>query len=508
MNGWVVFLLLLAAYLGVYFALRKRPGPLPGGFEFNGPFLFWRTQFGKQAIQQVAKPKRFWNAVADVGIVLTWLTGLAVFALLVLSLAQYFTQPETVAETAPPPEFLIGLPGVNPLIPVGYGILALIFALVIHEGSHGVMAYVGRMRVKSLGLVVFIVPVGAFVEPHEEDIARASARQKNRVFAAGPTSNLVLALVAGLVLSSAFMSNVAIANDGQGVVVGSVEVGSAAEAAGLQPGDLITGFQGIRLYDANATENDTATAPAPQDVAIVNRTQYSDVLAATRAGDNLTVLYLRDGAPLVGSATLGDRYDYLARVAPEQNDESNRGKGFLGVSGIGLDGLDGVRQAMVDPFEDVPTFFFYISYPFFIFSQGIDIMAPPYSDLFVVDGPLASLPAPVFFGLATLLYWIVWLNLMLGTFNALPAGPLDGGQMLRATLRERLMRRYRVDPQQVEVERLEVGGFQEKGKDPETQAKLDRVNSMVSRTTRGLGFFILGLILLPLFGPPLLKLFL
>lgn len=485
MNGWVIFALLLAAYLGIYFALRGRKGPLPGGFEFAGPLLLWRTQWGKRAIERVSRPRRFWNAVADVGIVLTWIVGILIFLLLVLSLVTWVLQPEQSAENAPGVRELLGLPGINPMIPLGYGIAALILALVIHEGSHGVMAYVANMRVKSLGLVMFIVPVGAFVEPHDEDLMKATTRAKNRVFAAGPTSNIVLAIVAGLLLSTLFVGQMQVHNEGQGVVVGSVEPGSAAELAGLVPGDLMTMIDGQR---------------------ITTREEYTSILANTSAGQRVEITYLRDETARATTAVLGDRYDYIERVAPSQNTEENRGKGFLGVSGLGLDGLDDVREALAHPFADLPSFLFYISYPFFIFTQGLDVLAAPYHDLFTVTGPMAFLPPAAFFGIASLLYWIVWLNLMLGTFNALPAGPLDGGQMFRATLSERMMRRYRVDRERLEVERLEMGGLALKGKDEETQLKLDRVNVAVSRATRTLGFFILGLILLPIVAPPIVRL--
>src|SRR5207248_11397432 len=105
-----------------------------------------------------------------------------------------------------PPEYLLGIPGVNPIIPIGYGIVAIVLALIIHEGSHGVISYASKMRVKSLGLLFFVVPVGAFVEPDEEDLERSTTRAKNRVFAAGPTSNIVLAVVAGTLLSTIFLS--------------------------------------------------------------------------------------------------------------------------------------------------------------------------------------------------------------------------------------------------------------------------------------------------------------
>ena len=487
MNGWLVFGILVAAYLALVFALRGRTTPLPGNLQFHGPLLFWRTQLGKRALERIARPKGFWNAVADVGVVITWIVGVLVLLLLVLSVAPYFTAPETVKENSPPPEFLLGIPGVNPLIPVGYGLLALIVALVIHEGAHGVMAYVGRMRVKSLGLVAFVIPIGAFVEPDEEDLARATTREKNRLFAAGPTSNVFLALAAGSLLTFAFLGSVAFAHGDDGVVLANVAPGTPAETVGLRVGDVLV-----------AVDNVTVTTTDSYLAALANTTPGQNVTLTVRRGDDL----------FTATPTLANRSEYVAAQTQDQAAiERAWGKGFLGVTGVGLDTVGAAKDSLEHPFGSLSSFFFYLGYPFFIFQSGIDVLADPYRDLFEVQGPMAALPEPLFWGLAALLYWIVWINLMLGTFNALPAGPLDGGQMFRATLSERLMRRFRVDRDRVLVERAEMGNLHVRGADPETQGKLDRVNHLVSRTTMTIGLFILSLILLPLFGPPLLRLF-
>lgn len=518
MNGWLVFLALLAAYVGVAYLLRRRGGKA-GGAELNGPFIMFRTQFGKKTIEKIARPKRFWEVVADVGIVATWVTGIALLLLLVYNLVLYLSlPPQVVADSARPAREFIGLPGVNPLIPLGWGLVALVVALVIHEGSHGVMAYVGRMRVKSLGLLFFIVPIGAFVEPDEEDLEKATAREKNRVFAAGPASNLVVALIAGLLLSGLLVSSVGVVNGGQGVaVLGTVE-GSGAEAAGLQPGDVLVALRGVTIHEEGRP-------PVVRDIVLTNGTIYSDALAKTRAGERLTVDYVRDGARASTVVTLTDRYEQIARTNPDAVNETDRGKGFMGVSQLPLRGTtlspglwydilknpfrDGFPQSFATSTDQNQpgSFFLFIAYPFFVFQTQLDLFAEPYRDFLVFGGPLDFLPVGAIAAIATILYWIIWINLMLGTFNALPAGPLDGGQMLRATLRERLMRRYKVDRAQVEVERVEMGGAQMRGKDPETQAKLDRIQLVLRKTTWTLGLFILALILLPIFGPQLARLF-
>src|SRR5205823_6362975 len=112
--------------------------------------------------------------------------------------------------------------------------------------------------------------------------------QKNRVFAAGPTSNIVLALVADSILSLAFLSSVSVANDGHGVVVASVTDGSAAAQAGLRAGDVLTRVAGQAVSD---------------------RDQYTGVMNRTFAGEQVTLEWLRDGTPMRAEAVLTDRYD-------------------------------------------------------------------------------------------------------------------------------------------------------------------------------------------------------
>ena len=48
-----------------------------------------------------------------------------------------------------------------------------------------------------------------------------------------------------------------------------------------------------------------------------------------------------------------------------------------------------------------------------------------------VQGPAVWMPAPQFWILVNALYWLFWLNLMLGATNALPAVPLDGGYIFK-----------------------------------------------------------------------------
>ncbi|HVL49088.1 MAG TPA: site-2 protease family protein [Candidatus Thermoplasmatota archaeon] len=500
MNGVLVFGILLAAYLFLAYRLAKRktsepPSSVTGsGFDLAGPLILWRTQSGKRLIDRIAKARGLWRFFGDVAIYVTWVAGLLVLALLLYQLYLFVTVPKLVVDTAPPPQFLIGLPGVNPLIPIWYGIFGLLVALVVHEGCHGILARAQNIGVKSLGLVFFIVPIGAFVEPDERDLEPASARAKNRVFAAGPMSNLVLALVAGSLFSMAFVGSMAVVNDGEGVGVAATIPDSPAAAAGIRAGDVLVKLDGT---------------------AVTDQPSFTQVLNRTRAGQQVSVELIRDGKHVFTSVVLADKYEYIQSQDPSLNKAEYKGKGFIGVSSFDLGIAERVHSRLEAPFQDGlgsfdpgrGAFIVYISYPFFVLLTGVDVLNAPYTSFFVVEGPLAGMPAWAFFMVANALYWLFWLNLMLGTFNALPAGPLDGGQMLRTTLREWSYRLFRVDRARILVNPSPApGAMPLSGADPETQARLDRALAFTKRITMTVGFFILGLILLPIIGPNVVKL--
>jgi membrane-associated protease RseP (regulator of RpoE activity) len=58
----------------------------------------------------------------------------------------------------------------NPYLPLLYGWLGIVVALIVHEGAHGVVARRYNYTVRSSGIVLFLgIPIGAFVETDENE---------------------------------------------------------------------------------------------------------------------------------------------------------------------------------------------------------------------------------------------------------------------------------------------------------------------------------------------------
>jgi serine protease Do len=74
--------------------------------------------------------------------------------------------------------------------------------------------------------------------------------------------------------------------EGDGVRVGGVVPGSAAERGGVAEGDVIVRFAGV---------------PVP------SFDEFQRAVRAQRPGDRVSFLYLRNGEALIGEGTLGAR---------------------------------------------------------------------------------------------------------------------------------------------------------------------------------------------------------
>lgn len=126
------------------------------------------------------------------------------------------------------------LPGVAPLIPGVklpnvplfvplHGWISLLIILIVHEASHGVLARIHGVKVKSAGvLLAGILPVGAFVEPDEKQVEKMESEKALQLLAAGPSSNLALFGIVMVVLA-VFSAFFVVPFASQEVVIRTVE---------------------------------------------------------------------------------------------------------------------------------------------------------------------------------------------------------------------------------------------------------------------------------------------
>ncbi len=89
------------------------------------------------------------------------------------------------------------IPGIT--LPLAVGLISLAIIITTHEFSHGIIARINKLKIKSVGLLMFgIIPIGAFVEPDEKSVGKLPVHEQNKIAIAGISINFLTMLVAAL----------------------------------------------------------------------------------------------------------------------------------------------------------------------------------------------------------------------------------------------------------------------------------------------------------------------
>ncbi len=514
--------------------------------------LMWRTEKGKGVIDKLSSPKRFWNIAANTGLALFY-TGMLLMFLMLLASA-YFSATSNLARPVGADEIFV-LPGVNPYIPLVFGLIGLIVAVVAHELSHGIMARAMDFSVRSLGLIFILIPIGAFMEPAEKEVENGPRLARMRMFAAGPLMNFFLAFLFIGLFSWGFMGSVQAADEPfiitniyeQSAVHLSLEGTPTAlyaingtpvhdyddlsGIAGVSPGNwtildlridgdrtLVPVVAGVMIV--GISEDTPASSEGLRKGSIIteidnstiwNLDVFHDIMDGTEKGQVITVTLLEplknedgkrfllngtypswmDGTGLYPglkgfpeyseasyNITLGDKYEYI-------NINDFKGKGYLGVStafagmaGVGSKELIGTLSHPLSSGDSFRERFGNVIYVIFRLPLDTKLMPlhGPLTEILEVNGALSILPEPLFWFLANCCFYIFWISILLGLFNALPMVPLDGGFVFRDTL-------------------VIIFGWFRKGASEETLVR------MAKKVSTAASFFVLSLILIAVLAP-------
>jgi membrane-associated protease RseP (regulator of RpoE activity) len=265
MNTLLWILVGLLAYTTVAVFLRTR-GLLPDSVRLQGPLVTLHTKRGRDFLDWLARPRRFWRAWSNLGVGIALVILVGTFLLLLLQGVTILRNPPAPTAVNQPQNFLV-VPGVNQFLPLAVApeiVFGLLVGLVVHEGGHGLLCRVEDIDIESMGLVFFaVIPIGAFVEPSEESQRRADRGGRTRMFAAGVTNNFAVTAIAFALLFGPVIASVGLA---PGVPVGGAYDGSPA-ATDLTYGDRITAVAGTPV-DTDADLNRQLTAVDDRPVAV------------------------------------------------------------------------------------------------------------------------------------------------------------------------------------------------------------------------------------------------
>lgn len=161
----------------------------------------------------------------------------------------------------------VTFPGYDLFIPWWYVLVALIVTLVVHEGAHGVLIRVAKVKLKSTGILsVFSLPIGAFAEPDEQELNAKTSVERMRVFTVGSFANLLTGFAAAVLIVALinFSSHYVIADGVR--VVGFIDGYPAKDV--LPEGAIIYSVDGKPTANLTALRDITSTLPPGTDIAL------------------------------------------------------------------------------------------------------------------------------------------------------------------------------------------------------------------------------------------------
>jgi len=421
---WKLFLIVIIAW---YFLLKywEKSGKLDewnASRIFFGMVLMLRTSKGKKTLEIISKPRRFWRAYGEVSLWVCWVAMFLVSVIIILAIISMIIMGNQ-AEPRPLSE-LVAIPGISPIIPLGWGVLAFVICLVIHEFGHGIQARAHGMRVRNFGLLMLgPLPMGAFAEPEYSEISNSPRRERQRMFAAGPATNIFAAFILMVILGQV-AGQFEAAN--AGVHSSKIVLDSGADEAGLEPWDVIIAINGSQITDTG---------------------DFIVVMDGLTADQNVPMQVIRysNGTEETLQVNLSDKYAYYLELGMDAETLESigieEGDAFLGVQDLagGTAGVDRLAGWTHPDFE-TSALGYVISVP-----KGIlDILITPFENQGVAinpaqevmldsgDGWLASLIGlgGLLF-LVNLLFWLIWVNILLGFTNLFPMIPFDGGHLFK-----------------------------------------------------------------------------
>ena len=320
------------------------------------------------------------------------ITALMLFLLIsfVIAIVSFAPAREMTRDLGPRSIFLI--PILNPYLPVGYVLISLIITIVVHEAGHGIVARVYNVKIESTGVVFFfVVPIGAFVNIEQKELEKTPLKYKSSILTAGVLNNMVLASISlfglYLVVSSLYSLPVSGGQEA-GVLIDRVNKGSLAEKIHLTEGSVIQTISGKNVRSIEDLRE--------------------QLQSKSNLGKTIEITWAVKNKPIVrGSITLPSSV--------------NENKGILGVTISTI----GDPKTVLNDYKSL-----------FSGTTVLRLLAPPTIQERIV--PFSDLMAERYdstiFGssyalLANMFFWLWFINFNVAVFNALPIGPLDGGQL-------------------------------------------------------------------------------
>jgi membrane-associated protease RseP (regulator of RpoE activity) len=366
---------------------------------FYGPIMAIKTN-RVRFFDKFTALRTFFKIYGTIGVIAVIIVSVFMTVMLFVSIRYtLMVRPEPTGIYEP--QNILLLPGINDYVPSTFAVwFAFFLTIVIHEFGHAILCRVEDIRVKGMGVLLALIPIGFFVEPDDEELEQKKGMPKIRMFGAGITNNLMIGFSCFVLLILLF---------------GLVVPASQPAIHGI--------YKGYPADNASVPQGSVVTAINGKPVA--SRADVSAILNTTKPGDTI----------ILTTSINGTAADYKLTLAAWPAEYSNnQTSGFMGVEYYDSMAVKTAVGTLISPLG----FFEFLIVPFASGdgAQYLRILAFDTPDMSYYQVPFAG-----FWDAIHLLFWCAWININVGIFNAIPMVPLDGGYIFKEGVDRLLDRR-------------------------------------------------------------------
>lgn len=415
----ISFLVIFTIAFLIFFFVRRKH------WKREGILFLYKTRIGLKIIDRIGKDHKKVFKILDWLVIITGYVLMAIGIWFLWKISYLFINVPDLAKSLKVPPIMPLIPYLPELFNVDYlpsfyftyWIVSLAIIALSHEFAHGIFARNKNIPVHSTGFAFLGPFIGAFVEPDEKKMKKASIKNQLTILSAGTFANAVLVVLFYIV----YLLFYVLAFTPSGYVFNTYGY-SALNTSSIDSikDNLQLNLTEIQVRNKTYFLDSTLKAQLDKNLSVIAAYDDSPAVrmqlkgAVIQAGD-IKIKNQQDLAEFLQSKKPGENISLILKLNKTTNQEYNL---TLGVHPFNSSlGYIGIASLKASPTGILSSVIYYAT----MFKNPTTYYEPLFASEFILF-------------LEKLLWWIILLNISVAVMNMLPLGIFDGGRVFYLTI--------------------------------------------------------------------------